>query len=122
MIKRTLKQSISNALKGIAFAFRTQRNMRIHSLAGILALCLATYLRLSLTNMAIIVLTVIVVMVSEMVNTAIECATDLQASDNFNPLVKVAKDVAAGAVWLSAIGAILIGILIFLPAILQRLQ
>ena len=122
MIKRTLKQSVSNAWKGLAFAFRTQRNMRIHSVAGILALCLAAFLRISLSDMAIISLTVIVVMICEMLNTAIECATDLKAADKFNPLAKVAKDVAAGAVWLSAIGAVLIGILIFLPAIVQILS
>lgn len=112
MRARTFIESFKFAIEGIAYALKTQRNIKIHLMAGLVVLLVG--LKLKLTNMewCIIIITVNMVIFAEMVNTAIEKTIDLY-TEKIHPLAKTAKDVAAGAVLVSALSAILIGIIIF---------
>src|SRR5439155_9544029 len=93
---------------------RTQPNFAVHVLAACLALILGVALRLSLPELALIVLIVGVVLVVEALNTALETLCDL-VSPEYHPLVKRAKDISAAAVLISAVAAVTIAVLLFLP-------
>jgi diacylglycerol kinase len=102
------------AFSGLWYALRTQRNARVHLLAALLAIGLGIYLHISALEFAMIFIAIMGVFVAEMFNTVIELCIDL-ASPEYHPLAKIAKDVAAGAVLLSAILAIVIGLFVFIP-------
>jgi len=102
------------AFSGLGYALRTQRNARVHLVAAILAIALGLYLHLSTTQFALIFMVIAGVFVTEMLNTVLEICVDL-ASPEYHPLAKIAKDVAAGAVLLSAMLAVVIALLIFGP-------
>ena len=110
----TFLRSFYYAGSGLWYVIRTQRNMRIHLAIAAAALALGFILRLSPAELAVIVVTIAVVTVAEMVNTVAEACVDL-ATQEWHPIAKVAKDVAAGAVLLAAILAVVVGLLIFLP-------
>lgn len=93
---------------------RTQPNFLVHLAAMCVALVAGAALRLSPPELAIIVLTVVVVLAAECVNTALEALCDV-ASPDYHPLVKRAKDVAAAAVLVAALGAVVIAVLLFAP-------
>jgi diacylglycerol kinase len=93
---------------------RTQRNARIHLSLALAVIVLGLWLGLSRIEWAIIVLTIGLVLAAEAFNTVAEAAVDL-ATDEYHPLAKIAKDVAAGAVLLMAITAAIVGLLILGP-------
>ena len=113
-------QSFQYAFSGIWHTIKTQRNAQIHIFIALIILILGLALNLNFTEWAIIALTMGFVISTEMFNTAIEAAMDFATTD-FNPQVKVVKDVAAGAVLISAISAVLIGLLIIGPKLLEKL-
>ena len=113
----TFLRSFVYAFRGLRYAFATQRNARVHALVGTGALALALWLRLSVTQIAILLVTVFTVMLAELVNTGIEACVDV-VSPEYHPLARVAKDVAAGAVLLAAIGATVIGLVLFAPPLM----
>jgi diacylglycerol kinase (ATP) len=100
------------AFQGILYATRTQRNMRIHLLAGSLALFATLFLRLERAYVAIIVMAVALVIALELVNTAIESVVDLMTVAH-HPLAKIAKDAAAGAVLVVSMASVIVGYLAF---------
>src|SRR5215467_1876414 len=102
------------AFSGLVYVLRTQLNMRVHLSIALLALLTGLILRISAIEFAIIFLTIIIVLVAEMFNTVLELCVNL-ASPQYHPLAKIAKDVSAGAVLLSAIFAVIIGLFIFVP-------
>ncbi len=102
------------AFPGLWYALRTQVNMRVHLSIAVLAILLGILLRISTVEFAIISVMITIVFVAEMFNTVFELSIDL-FSPEYHPLAKLAKDVAAGAVLLSAIFAVVIGLLIFGP-------
>ena len=104
---------------GLAYLFRTQRNARIHLAAALLVTALGLWLGLDGPQLAVLWLTMTVVLVTEAFNTALEATVDL-VTDRYHPLAKIAKDTAAGAVLLAAIGAVGVGIALLLPPLLQR--
>lgn len=104
-------RSFNLAYQGMVYAVRTQRNMRFHVVAAIVVLVLSVLLGVSKLELALLVLVISLVMVTEMFNTAMEFAVDLVTTE-YHPLAKLAKDVAAGAVLISSIGAVLVGYLI----------
>ena len=110
-------QSFGFALKGIATLFKTQPNARIH----LIAICIVTVagylLKVSTSEWCFIVIAFAMVLAAEAFNTAVEFVVDL-ASPDYHPLAGKAKDVAAAAVLIIAIGAATIGIIIFLPKLL----
>lgn len=110
--KHTL--SFSNAFAGISEAFKTQVNLKIHALIAITAITLGFYLKISTTEFLILILTIGTVVVAEMANTAIEQLSDAVTRDH-NDYIKMAKDVAAGSVLLTAAFSVIIGIIIFIP-------
>jgi diacylglycerol kinase (ATP) len=109
---KKLVDSFNYAIEGIIYSIRTQRNMKIHMVAAIAVLVATFFYDLSKIELLIITITISLVIVAEMINTAVECAID--ATTNFyHPLVKIAKNVAAGAVLVTAINSALVGYVIF---------
>ncbi len=100
------------AIAGIVYCFRKERNLKIHAVAAIAALCLAWRLELSKLELAVILLCIAGVIAAEILNTAIEALVD-KVSPEFHPLAKAAKDAAAGAVLINALAALIVGCLLF---------
>ncbi len=106
--------SFKNAFYGIWTALTTQVNVRIHFLIASIVLVSAALLHLPLSSILDLILTISIVLMAEMANTAIEALADAVTTEQ-NPYIKVAKDVAAGGVLLTAILAIIVGLIIFVP-------
>ncbi len=102
------------AFNGLWYALRTQRNVRVHVVIAILAILMGIVLRISTVEFAMIFVAITSVFIAEMFNTVIELCVDL-ASPEYNALAKIAKDVAAGAVLLSAMLAVVIGLFVLGP-------
>jgi diacylglycerol kinase len=115
----SLLRSFFFAFAGLGYLFRTQRNARIHAVAGIVACGLAFYVGISRAEWAVLVFTIALVLILEGLNTAIEAAIDL-ASPNIHPLAKAAKDLAAGMVLIGAIASVAVGGLILGPPLWRR--
>ena len=113
--------SFKYAWAGVSYAFATQRNFRIHTFIGILAVSLGAFLEIRAIEMAVIVMTCAIVMVLELLNTAIESVVDLTVKQTYHELAKIAKDCAAGAVLISAIAAVIVAACILLPPLSQRI-
>lgn len=109
---RTLIESFNYAVSGIIYALKTQRNLRIHFLAAILVLMTSSFFDFSKEEILLIFFAIALVIITELVNTAIESTVDLVTSE-YHPLAKIAKNVAAGAVLIAAINSVVIGYLIF---------
>ena len=104
-------QSFNYAFEGVIWVLRTQRNMRIHFAIAIVVLVLAFAYDVSRLELVALLLAIAFVLITEMINTAIEAATDI-ATTSFDPLAKLAKDIAAGAVLIAAVNAIVVGYLV----------
>ena len=113
-------RSFSYALKGIAFAFRNEKNFRFEIAAGIIAVVAALILPLSGLERALIILSITLVLALELANTALERVMDI-LKPRIHPYARVIKDMMAGAVLLTTLAAIAIGITIFLPYMLTAL-
>lgn len=111
--------SFGHALAGIAEATASQRNMKIHWAAAGAAVGAGAWLGLAPGEWAAVILACAAVLGAECMNTAVEAAVDL-ASPERHPLAKRAKDCAAGAVLVCAIGALAIGLIVFVPKIAER--
>lgn len=111
-------KSVKCAICGIIIMLRSQHNAWIHAVASCLVLCTGGLLRLSPGQWCFLILAIMAVWTAEALNTALELLADV-ASPEFHPLVEKAKDVAAGAVLISAIGSVLIGLLILGPGLLR---
>ncbi|MGG4143178.1 diacylglycerol kinase family protein [Paenibacillus algorifonticola] len=107
-------RSLGFAWAGIAFGVQNERHMRIHVLVAAAVILLGAFLSLSGMEWALLLLTMALVIVAEMINTAVEKVVDL-ASPERHALAKTAKDVAAGAVLLAACFAVFIGFIILGP-------
>ena len=114
--------SFKYAWSGIAYAFKTQRNFRIHISIGTLAICLGIFLHISSVEIAVIGLTSGLVLVMELLNTAIESVVDLTVKQTYHELAKVAKDCAAGAVLVSALAAVLVASVLLLPPLIVAIE
>ena len=117
----TLLHSFRYAFAGVRYLLWTQRNAKIHTALGLFAVALGFALRIERGDWLALVLTIALVLAAEGVNTAVEAAVDL-ASPAYHPLAKIAKDVAAGTVLLTAIGAIIVGLIVFLPHLLPLIS
>lgn len=111
-------QSFRYAHLGASHALRNERNLWVHVFIAIAALVVAVFLKVSTIELAIIVLTITLVIVTEMINTAIEEAVNLVKPET-HPLAALAKNIAAGAALTAAIGAVVVGLLIFLPRLMK---
>jgi diacylglycerol kinase (ATP) len=114
----SILQSFNYAFEGVIYTLRTQRNMRIHFAVATVVLVLAFAYDVTKIELIALLLAIAFVLVAEMINTAIEAATDV-ATTSFNPLAKLAKDIAAGAVLVSSVTALAIGYLVLADRVRQ---
>ncbi len=105
-------QSLNWAFEGVIHVLRTERNMRIHFALATAVLILAFSYGVTKLELMALLVAISFVLIAEMVNTAIEATIDL-ATTSFDPLAKMAKDIAAGAVLIAAVNAVVIGYLVF---------
>jgi diacylglycerol kinase (ATP) len=112
MYRRSTLKSFTWAFEGIVYVLRTQRNMKIHFAIAILVFVASLFFDLSRIELIVLLLTIAFVLVMEMINTAVEAAIDTFGTA-FDPMAKIAKDVAAGAVLIAAVNAIAVAYLIF---------
>jgi diacylglycerol kinase len=115
-----LKQSFSWALAGLGYCFKNEKNMKIHILVALLVVLAAMVVRLNTVEWGLLVITIFMVLVAETINTAIEKTVDL-ITDDYHPLAGLAKNLAAGAVLLTALNALIMAVVIFGPHIKEFL-
>ena len=113
-------KSFQYAFEGWWYVLRTQHNAWIHALISISVFVIAFWLQLPGHDWAVLILTIMAVWMAEFMNTAIEAVVDMMMPE-VHPLAKIAKDVAAAAVLVGAVGAVLIGLIIIGPALWARL-
>ena len=107
-----LIKTFNYAIDGIIYTLKSQRNMKIHYAIAILVLFLTLFLNLSRIEIIAVFFSISLVILCEMFNTAIEKTVDLVTTE-YSPLAKIAKDVAAGAVLISALNSIMVAYLVF---------
>jgi diacylglycerol kinase (ATP) len=112
-------ESFNFAFEGIIHVLRTQRNMRIHFAVAAAVLIAALWTGVDKIELIALLLAISFVLIAEMINTALEAGIDV-ATTSFDPLAKLAKDIAAGAVLISTVNAVAIGYLIFSDQIVDR--
>jgi diacylglycerol kinase len=113
----SLLHSFRYAFAGVMHALQTQRNMKTHAAITATVIIAGFVLRVSLTEWAILIVTIGLVWQAELMNTALEAIVD-KASPELHPLARVAKDCAAGAVIISAITAVCVGLVVFVPKVM----
>ena len=114
-IASSLATSFRYAWDGLTYAFETQRNFRIHTVIGTLAIGLGLFLHLKPVEISVVGVTIGIVLAMELLNTAIESVVDLTVGQSSHELARIAKDCAAGAVLVSAMAAIIVGAALLLP-------
>jgi diacylglycerol kinase (ATP) len=117
----SLLDSFNWAFEGIIHVLRTQRNMRIHFLAAVIVLVGAIVVGVQEFELLALMIAISFVLITEMVNSAIEGAIDV-ATTSFDPMAKLAKDVAAGAVLIATVNAVAVGYVVFERALRHRNQ
>ena len=117
---RSRIHSFGHAFRGWWYVMRTQHNAWIHALISVVVFAVAFWLRIGAHDWAVIILTVAIVFAAEFMNTAIEVVVDL-ASPQMHPLAKIAKDVGAASVLMTALAAVMIGLLILGPPLWSKL-
>ncbi len=115
----SILESFNFAFEGIIHVLRTQRNMRIHFLIAIGVLVAALAFDVSKIELIVLLLAIAFVLIAEMINTAVEAAVDV-ASTSFDPMAKLAKDIAAGSVLIAAVNALAVGYLVFSGQVADR--
>lgn len=119
--KASFSESVGHALDGIQYIADHERNFRIEVIFAIVVTIASFLLKVSLIEWCILILVIGIVLALEMINTAIERCVDLVTKD-YKELAKIAKDVAAGAVFVMSMFSIVLGIIIFLPKIIPVLE
>ncbi len=118
MFNTSLLGSFKYAFQGIYYALKFNRNIRIHFVAAILVIIASLLLRVGAFEMGILGVMILLVICTEMINTAIEEVVNLLTNEH-KVEAKIAKDVSAGMVLLTTIGAVIVGILVFTPYLLK---
>ena len=114
-------RSIRFALNGLFYALRTERNVQIWFGIAVLTLAFSIWIKVSKTELLIIILWMSIIGTSEYLNTAIEKLSDRITLEH-DEQIKHVKDIAAGATFVASIGAIISGLIIFVPKILEKLE
>lgn len=120
-IAPNLLTSFRYAFAGVRYAFATQRNFRIHTVIGTVAVSLGLFLQIAAVKMAIIGITIAFVLALELLNTALESVVDLTVKQTYHELAKVAKDCSAGAVLIAALASLFVAAVILLPPLLNMI-
>lgn len=118
---RSFLQSVKYAVNGITYGFKYNQNLRVVFVIGVLVVIVSLLLHVDAFQMGILGVMILLVISTEMINTAIEQMTDLITKEHREE-ARIAKDVAAGMVLITSIGSIIVGILVFLPYILKLLR
>lgn len=118
---RSRLDSFKPAFEGLSHVLHTQPNASIHAFISLVVIAIGLWLQLDLESWALIVLTMAMVWVAELANTAIEAAVDV-ASPDHQPLAKVAKDVSAAAVVIAALAAVVVGLLVLGPSLWEQIK
>jgi diacylglycerol kinase (ATP) len=111
-LRPSVLESFNFAIEGVIHVLRTQRNMRLHFAAAIAVIVVAVAVGASKIELGVLLISIAFVLVAEMINTAIEGAIDA-ATTAFDPMAKLAKDIAAGAVLIASVNAVAVGYLVF---------
>lgn len=110
--KQSFVRSMNAAVEGILYTFRSERNMKIHYLASFLVLIASLFCNFTKLEFIMMLGSITMVVICEMINTAVEKTVDL-CTQEFHPLAKIAKDVAAGAVLVSALYSVVVAYILF---------
>lgn len=111
-------RSFKHAFRGVGIIFRTQHNAWVHGVIALAVLALGLWLDISAGEWAVVILSITSVLGAEAFNTAMEIDIDL-TSPNYHPYARDTKDVASAAVLITAMGALIVGLIIFLPKVLN---
>ena len=115
----TVFDSFNYAFEGIIHVLRTQRNLRIHFLIAFVVVLAALVVNVTKLELIVLLISIAFVLIAEMINSAVEAAIDI-ATTSFDPMAKLAKDIAAGAVLIAAANAIVVGYLVFASKVADR--
>ena len=115
----TVFDSFNNAFEGIIHVLRTQRNLRIHFAVAFVVLIAALVVNVTKLELIALLISIAFVLIAEMLNTGIEAAIDI-ATTSFDPMAKLAKDIAAGAVLIASVNAVFVGYLVFAGKVADR--
>lgn len=116
---QSIKNTFSNARKGLILALISETNIRKHFALAFVVMFLGFFFKFDNTKLCVLLLTISGVIGAEMINSAIEYSLDAVFHNKYSKLVGMAKDIAAGAVMFTSVIALLIGILLFLPELLK---
>ena len=105
--------TFKNARKGFRLVFKSEVNIRVHLVIAIFVLLFAYFLNFSAVEYCVVLLAIAIVLISEMLNTAIEFALDSIYHNKYSKMVGMAKDISAGAVMLASLTSILVGAIVF---------
>jgi|SRR3989344_1571056 len=115
---KLLLKSFTYAFEGVIHALKSDQNLRIHFVIAAIVIVVSVYFRVTPYEMGILGVVILLVIITEMINTAIEKMVDLITKEHHEE-AKIAKDVSSGMVFVAAVGSVIIGILIFTPYILK---
>jgi diacylglycerol kinase (ATP) len=115
----TVLDSFNYATEGIIHVLRTQRNMRIHFAVAVVVIVAALVVNVTKLELIALCISITFVLIAEMLNTAVESAIDI-ATTSFDPMAKLAKDIAAGAVLIASANALVVGYLVFAGKVADR--
>ena len=121
MKPKTWVQSANLAIEGIIYSVKTQRHMQYHLFAALAALISSLVLNITRTEFILLCMAIVLVLVTELLNTAIETTVDM-ISEDYHPRAKIAKDIGAGVVLVASIGALTLAYLILYPALKTSLS
>jgi diacylglycerol kinase (ATP) len=111
-VRPSVIESFNFAIEGVIHVLRTQRNMRLHFAAAVAVIVVAVAVGVTKIELSLLLVSIAFVLVAEMINTAVEGAIDA-ATTSFDPMAKLAKDIAAGAVLIASVNAVAVGYLVF---------
>ena len=112
-IRRTLR-TFKYSWQGLAYAYKNEQSMWVHAIASVVTIALGFIFSLSLTDWAIVLISLGVILASELINTAIEAAVDLCTLE-INPLAKIAKDCGSASTFVLTICAVIVCLFVFVP-------
>ena len=117
MKSENLLESFRHAINGIRSTARRERNFRIHIVCAVLAIAVCIVFRVGFVHFAMVGFSIFFVIITELINTAVEALVDMYCRGKPHPLAKLAKDAAAGAVLLASVQAVIVGILVAISII-----
>jgi len=112
MVPHKIIDSFKSAVEGMIYVLKSQRNMRLHILAAAFILVLSVLLKMEVGDLLFLLSAVVLVLLAEMFNTAVELTIDM-IKDSYHPLARIVKDVTAGAVFIASLYAVTVGYLVF---------